>query len=213
MIFTETYDVGYVRTVMEFVELCKTHSNKQIIRVGLDSERNEFAMIFKNKEVIIKTTNLEKPEEPTPPILIITKPKKDVEKKINKHGDLKIPFTPKTDNKAYQRAWALCKAYGFVTYPEALKLKEAKRSKVSSTIEPTPPISLNSIPEEPDKLPDGISPGIIIKYIRGRGKFLRCTGMVKRTNPTSGEILVQFDKGLEWVDAKHCDIVPIKKVE
>lgn len=204
MIFNETYNLNYVKTVMEFVQLCEEHTSKKITRIGLDEGYNRFAVIFSDKE----TKEITLPPVVPVPVATSIPVKKTTTR--TKHGDLKIPFRMKDNKTEYQRAWALCKYYGFVTYPEALKLQEEKAHKKKQKL-------IVSEPEPSTEIPTIIVPGTIVKYVRGRGKYLRCKGMVKRTNMASGDILVQFDKGLEWITAQHCDIVrdvlPVRKVQ
>ena len=70
-----------------------------------------------------------------------------------KHGNLQIPFSTKTHKKEYQAAWSLCRSYGFVSYPEALKLKEARKTKKGDKpkVEKKGPISALQQPETDTK--------------------------------------------------------------
>ena len=50
MIFPETYDKEYVKNVMEFVELSKSHPNREIIRVGFSNDNiRAFMAVFVDK--------------------------------------------------------------------------------------------------------------------------------------------------------------------
>ena len=51
MIFTESYEIEYVKIVMSFVALMEAHATKEITRVSLDGSHNYFAVVFKNKEL------------------------------------------------------------------------------------------------------------------------------------------------------------------
>jgi hypothetical protein len=53
---------------------------------------------------------------------------------------------------------------------------------------------------------DGIITGCHVKQVRGSCRFFG-NGVVKRINQKSGEILVQFNNGVEWISRDKCELV------
>jgi len=70
-------------------------------------------------------------------------------RRVTLHGDLKIPFSTKTEDgqRKYDAAWHLCKAYGFITYPEVLRIQSER------TADPAKPKKTNQQKESIQSMP------------------------------------------------------------
>lgn len=93
---------------------------------------------------------------------------------------LAYPSSTRTDNAIEQR-W----------YDVSGKKKE-------HVIEPAP---------TPTPKPATIKPGVTVKDVRGTGISKGHSGIVKRVNEKTGDILIQFDNGLSWIPKENCDVV------
>jgi len=108
---------------------------------------------------------------------------------------LAVPNSIRTDTAIEQRWYDICR-----------KKQKREVKTVTTHFPATSQAVSQAASQSTTSQSASIKPGMKVKDVRGNGISKGHTGIVKRINEKTGDILIQFDTGLVWVPKENCDV-------